>query len=1343
MTVSGGAAPYIFSLASGVLPAGLTLNTSTGAITGTPTAAGTFIIQVKDANGFAAVSSCPFTIAVATSLMCQAVSTFQLGVAVNSPPFAVGGSSAPYTFSLASGTLPAGLMLNTSTGAITGTPTATGTFTIQVTDANGVVAASNCPISIAAGPSLTCPAVSSGEVGLALNSPAMTVNGGTPPYTFSLASGTLPAGLTLNASTGAITGTPTTSGIFTVQVKDANGFLAASSCPFTIVAAPSLTCPAVASGDVGVSLNSPAITVTGGTAPYTFSLASGTLPAGLTLNASTGAITGTPTATGTFTIQMTDANGVVAVGSCPFTIAFAPSLTCPVVSAGEVGLAFISPAMTVTGGAPPYTFSLASGTLPAGLTLNTTNGAIAGTPAAAGTFTIQVKDANGIVAASSCPFNIAAAPSLTCPLVRSGEVGMAFNSPAMTVAGGTLPYTFSVVGALPAGLTLNTTNGAITGTPTASGSFSIQVTDLEGVVAATSCPFSIVPMLTLTTASLPQGTLGTAYSFQPVISGGTQPFTWTFSGLPHGLSGNSSSGLIAGTPTLTGTSSVMISVSDSSNPQQTVSKTLPLAIVSPPLVITTASTLPSASVDVPYMAQIAASGGQTPYHWSSANLPAWLTFDITGTGACGTPLSVCGIPTTAATSTFTITVTDSSSPTAQTVSETFSLTAVAGVQGVIAVQTITVGQGLEVPLTITFSPAPAVGATQCTSSATPGCLTITSSSKSVLIGEAASAGSTQTLLPIEAGTQSISVYAQAVGASGGTATITASLAGYANGTGTVGIANSGFVLLGPNGLGGAFDTYPGVSTTLTVYAARLDSNNSFFEPEAVIGGSSINIPIAVSPAGLGTVSPSPLTFSGGTNGLSVTFQASGSNTGGATIALTQPSGFTTPAAGGTINVTVQPGGFIPPSVTLGQNLQAPVAVSLNGTAANNTTVTLTSSNSSLLQFACITAGAECSTGAGNPPTSGTLTVEIQQYETQSASFYVIGYGNTGSAGYSISAPGYTTVQATIPLVPSGLVIQSPAGYGSNFSLPLESGIYAQLNVFTAAFVSGIPILEAVAVNESVSATVTSGTTSVGTITASPVVIGGGSSSGSTTFQPAGLGKTTITASATGYSPGSVQATVTAASLSINNGATVGQHLENQNVLLLSTPAPSGGLQVTLSVAQSSIGLLQLAVNPTDAGSNSIMLNLPAGGFSATYYVYALASSGTATYSASATGYGSGTDTVILAPSGIVITGPSSVSLSGGSQALAVYTALLSTDGTNTPQNPQSLAGQTPLTVKIGNSNPAAGTLPSSANIAPGTDSSQITFTPASQPASTTISVTQPTGYAMPDELTSVAITVGP
>ncbi len=484
----------------------------------------------------AAAATCPFTIATAPALTCPAVSSGEVGVALNSPAMTVNGGTAPYTFSVV-GTLPGGLTLNTTTGAITGTPTASGTFNIQVKDANGVVAVTTCPFTIATAPTLTCPAVSSGEVGVALNSPAMTVNGGTAPYTFSV-SGTLPGGLTLNTASGAITGTPTASGIFNIQVKDAKGVAAVTTCPFTINGGPVLTCPAVNSGEVGVALNSPVMTVSGGTAPYTFSVV-GTLPGGLTLNTTTGAITGTPTASGSFSIQVKDANGVASATTCPFTIASGPVLTCPAVSSGEVGVALNSPAMTVGGGTSPYTFSVV-GTLPGGLTLNTTTGAITGTPTASGTFNIQVKDAKGVAASSICPFTIASAPTLTCPAINSGEVGVALNSLAMTVGGGTAPYTFSVVGTLPGGLTLNTTTGAITGTPTASGSFSIQVKDANAIAATSQCPFTIASAPTLTCPAVNSGEVGVALNSPAMtVSGGTSPYTFSVVGtLPGGLTLN-------------------------------------------------------------------------------------------------------------------------------------------------------------------------------------------------------------------------------------------------------------------------------------------------------------------------------------------------------------------------------------------------------------------------------------------------------------------------------------------------------------------------------------------------------------------------------------------------------------------------------------------------------------------------------------------------------------------------------------------------------------------------------------------------------------------------------------
>ena len=135
-----------------------------------------------------------------------------------------------YTFSVTSGALPNGLMINANTGTITGTPLGSGTsnFTITAVDANGCLGSRAYSITIAA---IACPAIILGSptlppgmTGIAY-SQTVTASGGVAPYTFVVASGALPTGLTINANTGAITGTPTTAGFFnfTIGASDANG----------------------------------------------------------------------------------------------------------------------------------------------------------------------------------------------------------------------------------------------------------------------------------------------------------------------------------------------------------------------------------------------------------------------------------------------------------------------------------------------------------------------------------------------------------------------------------------------------------------------------------------------------------------------------------------------------------------------------------------------------------------------------------------------------------------------------------------------------------------------------------------------------------------------------------------------------------------------------------------------------------------------------------------------------------------------------------------------------------------------------------------------------------------
>ena len=232
----------------------------------------------------------------------------------------------------------------------------------------GYITATAQPLSIAC-------AATTGEVGAAYSS-SFNVTGGVSPYTFSIANGALPTGLTLNTTTGALTGTPTAAGpfSFTVQVVDSSGTsnnTKTASCGITIQPALSLTCASATTGQVGVAYSS-SLAASGGVGPYTYSIPTGSLPAGLTLNTSTGAITGTPTAYGTFsfTAQVTDSSGLSASNTktslCSITIAPPPvAVTCPYLT-GTVNIAYTS-AATATGGTGTYTWSVTSGMLPAGL----------------------------------------------------------------------------------------------------------------------------------------------------------------------------------------------------------------------------------------------------------------------------------------------------------------------------------------------------------------------------------------------------------------------------------------------------------------------------------------------------------------------------------------------------------------------------------------------------------------------------------------------------------------------------------------------------------------------------------------------------------------------------------------------------------------------------------------------------------------------------------------------------------------------------------------------------------------------------------------------------------------
>src|SRR5271157_5666469 len=302
LSESGGTSPYQWTITSGTLPAGLSLSRA-GLITGEPTAAssGSVTFKVTDAAGMSATQAITITVnpPPPLTITTNSLPAATIGTAYSQTLQATGGVPS-YSWSITAGSLPAGLNLS-SAGVISGTPTGTLTgainFTVTVTDSQTPTAASksaSLSIVVSEPPlSVTTTSLAGGSVGNAYSQTLQAI-GGTPPYTWSVSVGTLPAGLALNASTGTISGTPTTTGTFnfTVKVTDSTAptpGTATAGLSITINTALAITTTSLPGGSVSAPYSA-TVNATGGAQPYSWSVTSGSLPAGLSINSTTGVI---------------------------------------------------------------------------------------------------------------------------------------------------------------------------------------------------------------------------------------------------------------------------------------------------------------------------------------------------------------------------------------------------------------------------------------------------------------------------------------------------------------------------------------------------------------------------------------------------------------------------------------------------------------------------------------------------------------------------------------------------------------------------------------------------------------------------------------------------------------------------------------------------------------------------------------------------------------------------------------------------------------------------------------------------------------------------------------------
>ena len=441
LTQTGGLPPIHYQIAQGVLPPGLTFDGSTGTFSGVATVGGTFNITVTGTdsrpspNQFTAVQSIPFGAGPTSIAVLPTVLTAnpQLGVPF-SQTFTASGGTAPYHFSISNGDLPPGLSFDASTRVVSGTVASPGesVFTVTVTDSTGgtgpFTGSNSYEVSVA-GPA---PTVAPLSVSLLCGAPvsinlAAGVTGTT--YGFSGPS------TTINIVTQPSRGTLTNLHGFPVNYEYQPGFCNAGTDSFTYAASNSsgTSAPAtvtITAADLPVSLLPAALptpqvgvpyrqilSASGGVAAYRFSVSDGALPRGVMLDGATGVMSGVPTAGGpaSFAIEATDSSAAPGPFSGTqgyFLTAEAPNLALLPVSLAnpQLGVAYAQ-ALTASGGTAPYLYAISSGSLPAGLSLDTSSGAITGTAMVPGTFTFSATatDSSG----GTGPYSVTSAYAVT------------------------------------------------------------------------------------------------------------------------------------------------------------------------------------------------------------------------------------------------------------------------------------------------------------------------------------------------------------------------------------------------------------------------------------------------------------------------------------------------------------------------------------------------------------------------------------------------------------------------------------------------------------------------------------------------------------------------------------------------------------------------------------------------------------------------------------------------------------------------------------------------------------------------------------------------------------------
>jgi hypothetical protein len=602
--------PASYALASGSLPSGVTLNTTTGLISGTPTAFGSFnpAFTATNGSGTSPAVTIPITIAAPPAPVVAASQsiTITLGQSVN---YQILASNSPASYALAAGSLPAGLSLNTTSGVLSGTPSAafSGSPTFTATNLGGTSPAVAITITVNLPPA---PVVSASQTitGNATLPVSYQIIASNSPTSYALASGSLPSGLSLNTSTGMISGTPTTTSSVspTFTATNPGGTSPAVAISITIAAAPTSIVHEPFAYTAGTNALANQNGGTGWTAAW---------------SADTNDIS-TPGLAYTSGAQSLVSSGARAVVKT--NISSHRNLPATY-SSGTYWLAALMDTNTISQEGGIY------------LLQDTNQRFFIGRRSNGPPWVIR-SQINFAVGESSISSNALALVVVKFVLQAGNDQAFLWINPTL----GSTPSDASAVALTDIGdLSFNRIQ-------LSNGSFndSIEVDEIRfGATFASVAPTPTPLPPVINSATTASGLLGSPFSY--TITATNSPTSYSASGLPAGLTLNTSSGIISGTPSATGTSSVELGATNSVG---TGTATLTLTISAPAAPVVTAGQSITGTVSAALSYQIAASNSPTSYALASGSLPAGLTLNTTTGTISGTPSSTfSGSPTFTAT----------------------------------------------------------------------------------------------------------------------------------------------------------------------------------------------------------------------------------------------------------------------------------------------------------------------------------------------------------------------------------------------------------------------------------------------------------------------------------------------------------------------------------------------------------------------------------------------------------------------------------------------------------------------------------------------------------------------